>query len=238
MPRLPKFEITGKVPPPPKNLPVKKWESHGPQKFECSFPNTSLTTWHDDPLKVRLFKIPTGGYQTIHVDFGAPLHSEVYIREHDLVFTGEERENVPVRSQAYVRAIPDQDASDLILSRQTSLLDFAAPVSVEIGASGAYRLVDGQLVTAQSDSAPVEEVALAAPINDDLAICLLVFPGDADAIVIEPQRLSVRSFVKPLEKGVIRQVRVRALLAERAGLAEFLAQTYATFRQSELPLTT
>ncbi|MCC9604396.1 hypothetical protein LOC68_00715 [Blastopirellula sp. JC732] len=217
----------------------RTWRSTGTQQFESIVGTCRLAVVQDNPLQVRLTKLAPSGQQTIQIDFGVPLQSDVYIRENDLVFTGEETENSPVRTQAYIRAVSDEAACDLILSRQTSLLDYAAPISLFVPSTEkTFRLLDGQLVDAQSDSTPGENVVLAAPIDDELAICLMYFPGDADEIVVSENQLAVQSFAAALEKGVIRQVRVRALFAERDGLAESLAAKYEAFRQSELPLTT
>lgn len=208
----------------------------GPFEFESSPLLLGVTLAKQ--VAVGLCDLESGRSQTVKIDFGDATEFDSYIREEDLVLTGEETPESPVRTQAYIRGLIEESACELILSRQTSLLDHVAPVAIKLAGAQFYRLAAGHLVEAISNQAPGDEVALAVFLDEETACCVLVYPGDVDEIEVDPTQLTIRSFTQSLEKGVIRRIRVRLFFAPVAQLETTLAAKLSEFCQSELPLTT
>ncbi|WP_146118862.1 hypothetical protein [Blastopirellula marina] len=206
--------------------------------FEFESPTLLLGVTLAKQVAVGLCDLESGRSLTVKIDLGESAVLDSYIREDDLVLTGEETPEAPVRTQAYIRGLTEDSACELILSRQTSLLDHAAPIEIKLTAGEFYRLAAGHLVEAKSNQEPGEEVALAAYLDDETACCVLVYPGDADEIFVEPSHLTIRSFTQSLEKGVIRRIRIRLFFLPIAQLEATLGGKLSEFCQSELPLTT
>ncbi|EAQ78488.1 hypothetical protein [Blastopirellula marina] len=215
---------------------ASSWSTSTP--FEYEAPSLLLGVTLPEQLAVGLCDLDSGRNFTVKIDLGDANVSDSYVREDDLVFTGEDTPESPVRTQAYIRALPEISACELILSRQTSLLDHAAPLALQFTGKQIFRLAAGHLVPAQSNLEPQEDLALAVYLDEETACCVLFYPGDADEIDVEQTHLTVRAFTQSLEKGVIRRVRVQLFFCAIAELETTLAERYADFRRSELPLTT
>ncbi|MFI4876696.1 MAG: hypothetical protein ACIALR_15200 [Blastopirellula sp. JB062] len=207
-----------------------------PHEFAST--NLQLAVRIADQLDLQLADIESGREQALSLELDAKSPLESYVRENDLVFTSEEAPDAPVRTQVYIRGLADEAACELILSRQTSLLDCAAPMSLRLPANQPLRLSNDRLVSAQSSDLGGDDLALLLQADAQTACCLLFYPGDADQIEVSASHLIVRCFTAPLEKGVIRRVRARLFFASLDGIESTLTAQYAKFRQSELPLTT
>ncbi|UUO05624.1 hypothetical protein M4951_19890 [Blastopirellula sp. J2-11] len=214
------------------------WSTSASSTFEYEAPSLLLGVTLTELVVVGLCDLDSGRNQTIKIDLGDATLSESYVREDDLVFTGEDTLESPVRTQVYIRGLPEESACELILSRQTSLLDHAAPIALQLSGQQIFRLAAGHLVAAQSNLEPPEELALALYVDEETACCVFFFPGDADEIEVEQTHLTIRTCTQSLEKGVIRRVRVRLFFCPISELETTLAVRYADFRRSELPLTT
>ncbi|MBI1246987.1 hypothetical protein GC197_03980 [bacterium] len=181
---------------------------------------------------------------------GIGQREEFYIRGNDLVeryVTDQEQ----LATEIYSRVLPELDGVELIVSRQTSLLDIDPQLELK------FRFDDANTVSTMNSEggwnppglepenrADVSEpMVVAIGCLDAVQYALMVYPGDCDSILAqrtneETVQVRVPLFASHLEKGVIRRSRVQLIRAEGKDAMEQLAARYIAFCDSEIPLTT
>lgn len=181
---------------------------------------------------------------------GIGTRQEFYVRGDDLV-ERYQHDSPPLSTEIYTRVLPTADGVELILSRQTSLLDSESGVTLEFQFDQANTV---STLGPQGDWNPPglgrenrqeqqEPLAVAVGCLDARQYGLLVYPGDSPGITVvrtneETVQISVPLFSVNLEKGVIRRSRVQVLQAAGSDAMSQLAQRYQAFCSSEIPLTT
>ena len=186
--------------------------------------------------------------------------TDCYARNDDLVATYTDARLGNVRPQIYWRAIAGSGGAvgvEAIVSVQTNLLDSRPVVST---ATELFAAADVRQLASLEDErfeniAPSLNSVSTEPsrnpaaflfrlADQPLAYFEMAFPGDCYSASLEfPQsretaRLSFALLGEPLEKGVIRRVRVRGLFLTGDNLEATAARCFREFLAAPLPLTT
>jgi hypothetical protein len=183
----------------------------------------SDVAFHDTPLGATLLSVETPA---------GPLSpaSESYVRGVDHVTTHTATDAFPFRTQLYWSAKPLADgavAATLSVSLQTDLLDTRPDLSLHTSVAGA---------TAQLWKEDVCRLEVA----DSVTIIVTPHPSDAEECVLDTSDGACRLRVSPpfLEKGVIRRIRLAAIVLPGNASDEAIAAALADLADDPLPLTT
>ena len=151
---------------------------------------------------------------------------DVYVRQNDLIAMFPESAPWRFGYQIDMRVLDDSPVGTLSveiwLSVQTSLLD-------------SHPQLELHLAGERFDSAADRYWT-----SKSLRIGLLVHPLDQSDCHLEQRgdELTMRVFGRFMEKGVIRRMRFRLIVANRSQTAEFWQNRFDEFSKSPLPLTT
>jgi len=154
------------------------------------------------------------------------LLGDAYVRQNDLIAVFPELAPWRFGYQIDVRVLKDAPIDTLVveiwLSIQTSLLDSHPQLELQLRGERFNAAVD-KVWTSQS-----------------LRMGLLVHPLDQrDCHIEQPgDELALRVFGRFMEKGVIRRMRFRLIMAQRPEPAMFWQDRFDEFSKSPLPLTT
>jgi len=154
------------------------------------------------------------------------LLGDAYVRQNDLIAMFPELAPWRFGYQIDVRVLKDAPIDTLVveiwLSIQTSLLDSHPQLELQLRGERFNAAVD-KVWTSQS-----------------LRMGLLVHPLDQrDCHIEQPgDELALRVFGRFMEKGVIRRMRFRLIMAQRPEPAMFWQDRFDEFSKSPLPLTT
>ncbi|PQO44524.1 hypothetical protein [Blastopirellula marina] len=175
---------------------------------------------------------------------------EFYVRGNDLVerYTSDVDQ---LSTEIYSRILPDKDGVELILSRQTSLLDSAPELSLGFVFDDANSVstMNAQGQWNPPGLGPTDHATLSDPMGvaigclDAVQYALFAYPGDCEGMHVvrtneEQVKVKLPLFTSHLEKGVIRRSRIQLVRAEGKDAMDQLAAKYQAFRDSEIPLTT
>ncbi len=169
--------------------------------------------------------VTPGEQQVNHSAVELPL-GDAYVRQNDLIAMFPElapwRFGYQIDMRVLEDAPPDTLTVELWLSIQTSLLDSHPQLELQLRGERFNAAVD-KVWTSQS-----------------LRMGLLVHPLDQRDCHIEQRadELAMRVFGRFMEKGVIRRMRFRLILAQRPETAVFWQDRFDEFSKSPLPLTT
>jgi len=186
----------------------------------------------------------TGVSLQIHpVDSDLPLLSkglalgEVYVRQDDVIASYPERSPWRFGYQLDIRSVHEKDQDDVNqkgfmvlevwLSVQTSLLDSHPEFCINIGGDSFSELGNGVWLDSKNHLA-----LLVHPL--DLEDCAISTRADLNA----SREIQLKVFGRFMEKGVIRRMRFRLLVANSASSQEFWIERWNEFSESPLPLTT
>ncbi|GAA4435234.1 hypothetical protein [Bremerella cremea] len=227
------------------------WISDYDVIHRCKTQNFQLSVAaHPNKMNAKFVSQPKN-WQVAQWDLeGIGPRSEFYVRGHDLVerYTTTDEQ---LTTEVYSRILPDQDGVELILSRQTSLLDSDPQLSL------VFQFDDANSVSTfssreswnppglgpQNFASLSDPMAVAIGCLDAIQYALFVYPGDCEEISVERTNeetvfVTVPLFTTHLEKGVIRRSRIQMVRAEGKNAMVQLAAKYQSFRDSEIPLTT
>lgn len=207
----------------------------------AAYPAKMLAKWIAQPSNFQVLAWELTG-------LGA--RAEFYVRGNDLV-ERYQRDKDGVSTEIYTRVDPQRGAVELIVSRQTDLLDSLSELELTV------RFDDANSASAMNPDgtwAPPglgdenrrtlsEAMAVAIGCLDAVQYGVFVWPGDSEAITAirmneETVEVRIPLFGQPLEKGVIRRSRVLFARAEGNTSMQQLADRYQAFVESEIPLTT
>jgi hypothetical protein len=221
--------------------------SHLAARLDLNRPELGLTEFIIDGVVVaqchplRLL-FPSGGAPMTSTDF--------YVRAHDLVVSYSPNRD-ELTSQAYYRYVDlgsHGAGIDLILSRQTELLD-ADPRTIvsSLLPLGETLIFDGQRFDTEEVSVG-ESVNLDTGLyvhrfeNRDVTFVEMIHPTDFEESVLTRSLNTLHVdhtlFHHRLEKGVIRRGQLRCAFVERESDLIIAQQLFEQFLQAELPLTT
>lgn len=207
----------------------------------AAFPNKMTAKFLSQPRNWQVAQWELSGLGT---------REDFYLRGDDLVecYTSEQHE---LSTEIYNRILPERDGVELILSRQTALLDSDPGLSLQ------FRFDDANSVSTMNTTGEWNPPGLGpldrAEMSDPMAVAvgcldavqygLYVYPGDCEVIQVrrtneETVEVTLPLFTVHLEKGVIRRSRIQLVRAEGKGAMQQLADRYRTFCESEVPLTT
>lgn len=180
------------------------------------------------------------------------VRAEHYIRGADLVQRYQE-ETQKLSTEIYARVDETNASCELVLSRQTELLETHPEANLLIDFPTAYSVAlleaegpwgpPGLGPEDRSDRRPSQPAALAVRVTDGSCFGVFVYPGDfsqfrAARKGFEHVTLEIGIFPEPLEKGVIRRSRIQiAAIGPDEDKAK-LAEAYERFVESAIPLTT
>jgi hypothetical protein len=206
-----------------------------------------LPVWH----QARLCQMAIGG--------GRP-PIEVYTRGADLVAIYSESETLPLRSRVYWRVVDSELAAaatiDLIVSRQTDLLDSDPAIEVRSTLPGqeCYQVDVASPAASQLEPATTGGIAsdrladwnawLWRLADTPYSFAQVVHGPDCRSVTLETGQpeggtcLSVQLFGERLEKGVVRQARLRGLIVPDDKDVSLLASRCQQLREADPPLTT
>ncbi|PQO39804.1 hypothetical protein DTL21_03415 [Bremerella cremea] len=205
----------------------------------AAFPNRMNAKFHSLPRNWQVVQWELAGIGT---------RDDFYVRGDDLV----ERYTVDdLSTEIYNRVLPGRDGVEMILSRQTSLLDSDPGLSLKFYFEDANSI---STMNADGDWNPpglgptdradlINPMAAVVGCLDAVQYGLFVYPGDCEAMQVqrtseEAVEVTLPLFTVHLEKGVIRRSRVRFVRAEGKDAMQQLADKYRAFCESEVPLTT
>ena len=162
-----------------------------------------------------------------------------YTRGEDLVVSYSQTESRPVSLHVYWRAsiwamsLGNVPGVDLIVSRQTDLLDSDPSLQVVSELSSARCVNTGGAAAKM----------LVRPENQSSSLLLAAHPADCEDIEInspgdETTRIAFELFRPGLEKGVIRRARLRLAFLPREGDEQLASECYASLATAPPPLTT
>jgi hypothetical protein len=179
--------------------------------------------FHNTPLGATLLSVetPAGALSPA---------TESYVRGADHVTTHAATEAFPFRTQLYWSGKPLADgavAATLSISLQTDLLDTRPDLSLHTSVAGA---------TARLWKEDVCRLEAA----DGVTIIVTAHPTDAEECLLDTSDGACRLRVSPpfLEKGVIRRIRLAAIVLPGQASDEAIAAALADLADDPLPLTT
>ncbi|MGY8770578.1 MAG: hypothetical protein ACKVH8_19360 [Pirellulales bacterium] len=180
---------------------------------------------------------------------------ETYHRGHDYVAINDSVDD-QLRTLVYFREVEGMPGVELIASRQTSLLDKNGELEVTTEISSVRSIKRFSSL----ESGSLQEVSLTKSLQDqkiDVAstsallleasdcysIAIIIYPGDAKEIKvsIDSQNRATLSTIllgEHLEKGVIRQARMQAVMLETSAADSLISDAYLAFVNSEAVLST
>lgn len=207
----------------------------------ASHPAKMLAKWISQPRNFQVLSWEIGG-------LGA--RAEFYARGNDLV-ERYQREEDRLSTEIYTRVDPRHDAVELIISRQTDLLDSVPELELTVrfdeANSASVMNPDGTWAPPglgnENRQTLSEAMAVAVGGLDAVQYGVFVWPGDSQAITAirmneETVEVQIPLFDQSLEKGVIRRSRIMFARAEGNISMQQLADRYRSFVESEIPLTT
>ncbi|PHR89480.1 MAG: hypothetical protein COA78_35820 [Blastopirellula sp.] len=179
---------------------------------------------------------------------------ETYHRGHDFVAINDSADD-SLRTQVYFRGVDEIAGVELIASRQTSLLDKNGELEVatEIDSVASIKqlvsLEPGELrslnLVEESQECSIKLNAVAAILietSNGYSIALFIYPGDAKEVSMclnKQNQLTLKTSLlgEHLEKGVIRQTRMRALVFKSSDADSLITDAYLNFVNSEAVLS-
>jgi len=176
--------------------------------------------------------------------------NEFYVRENDLVERYRDQD-AQLDTEVYVRLFPEDQITDLVISRQTERLDSQPGLQLVLKFSGANSVSvlndQGAWNPPGLNSENIAELSTNQAVSigclDANQYGLFVYPGDCERLLVERTNeetivVKVKLFAASLEKGVIRRSRLRLAQVDGKERMSKLLQQYQQFCQSEVPLTT
>lgn len=207
----------------------------------AAFPNKMIAKFLSQPRnwQVTQWELASIGPRT---DF--------YVRGDDLVetYTSDESQ---LSTEIYNRILPERDGIELILSRQTALLDSdpGLPLRFRFDDANSISTMNAEGAWNPPGLGPLDRAELKDPMAivvgclDAVQYGLFAYPGDCEAMQVrrtneETVEVTLPLFTAHLEKGVIRRSRIQLVRAEGKDAMQQLAEKYRAFCVSEVPLTT
>ncbi|MEX1040367.1 MAG: hypothetical protein WDZ51_07045 [Pirellulaceae bacterium] len=215
------------------------------------FKLASLATNQGDA--VFKFQTPSDHLEACRIDLRElGTRTEYYIRGADLVQRYQE-DTQKLSTEIYARVCEEESSCELVLSRQTDLLETHPEANLRVDFPTAYSVAlleaegpwspPGLGAEDHSERLPSQPAALAVKVTDGSCFGVFVYPGDFSRFRairkgFEHVTLEIGIFPEPLEKGVIRRSRIQIAAIGPDEDKAALAEAYQRFVASAIPLTT